>query len=798
MHKNAFVLIHFGNDLKLFEYELYFLKNLKMNTTQDIVYMYSVSDTPDIFVTEVNKIVTKSIGYDDSSTTLNAVAQSHIQFSTIRTCNFIHAYTLTEYDKICIVESDLIITKNIDSIFSLNTPSVSYFFNSGLTKVFNPKMLANNAVFKDPKWILTYCKTDSIINNGVIVDKPSLAMFETYKTNLEVVIHSKCKYPNEILFSYSNPNFYNLPNKYNLLHYNLTPQRLKNMNLNLKDVCIVHFNETKHKYLDIIKEDWIENMGNTEHNRNKQMFIMDFKTKVYDINKTEIDKILKNTPPEKEKAPSPAKAPTKAPTPEKAPSPAKKAPDRSINIGESQLKVVNTYERALNLATKYMEHLDPSNRIQYDTGNTTKIPDETKNQKWKMTMPALKNTLKYLFEKLHHSCYMLCIMNNRYIIYKLEMTDASPTFQEAIETKHKPALLKNKLITADQKKFILKEIQDPVRILQCILKKQYVSDSTKVPVKNEYVEILSDIKLPDGVFILNLTDAVILRNDGTEPFPMVTGNGSLGKYDFNEYIPILSMSGQDGYSDIPIPNYDDIGVFDDKKLLDFEEFNTDWTKKNEKKAVFRGGPSGCGYTKQTNMRVKLALMKLGNVDVELSGKGETIDSRSIKFDPVHGLGMLNTGIKPATSFLTMKDQSNHKYIIHIDGNVNAYRLLTTMRTGSLILRVESEYRSWVDHLIQPGVHYVKIKADLSDLKNRIEWCMKNDEKCKKIAQNGLDFAISVLNKEFIKSYVQTILWSLSDYETKLVPKGGTNRKTKSTRRKTHKVRDYLKKFGVSL
>lgn len=43
-------------------------------------------------------------------------------------------------------------------------------------------------------------------------------------------------------------------------------------------------------------------------------------------------------------------------------------------------------------------------------------------------------------------------------------------------------------------------------------------------------------------------------------------------------------------------------------------------------------------------------MKLKYVDVELSGKGKTIDSRSIKFDPVYGLGMLNTGIKPAKSF----------------------------------------------------------------------------------------------------------------------------------------------------
>jgi len=88
-----------------------------------------------------------------------------------------------------------------------------------------------------------------------------------------------------------------------------------------------------------------------------------------------------------------------------------------------------------------------------------------------------------------------------------------------------------------------------------------------------------------------------------------------------------------------------------------------------------------------------------------------------------------------------------------------------MRTGSLIIRVSSEYRSWFDHLIKPDVHYVMVKPDLSDLESAIEWCMKNDKKCKQIAQNGLNFAISVLKKEFIQSYVQKMLWSLSDYHS---------------------------------
>jgi hypothetical protein len=93
--------------------------------------------------------------------------------------------------------------------------------------------------------------------------------------------------------------------------------------------------------------------------------------------------------------------------------------------------------------------------------------------------------------------------------------------------------------------------------------------------------------------------------------------------------------------------------------------------------------------------------------------------------------------------------------------VNAYRLLSTMTTGSLILRVMSPYTSWVDHMIKHKVHYIPIKEDLSDLLHVINWCKNNDDECRKIAQNGLEFARSVLTREFIQNYMQSILWTLS-------------------------------------
>jgi hypothetical protein len=312
-----------------------------------------------------------------------------------------------------------------------------------------------------------------------------------------------------------------------------------------------------------------------------------------------------------------------------------------------------------------------------------------------------------------------------------------------------------------------------MRVMQCILKNQTVDDEDVKEVNdakdedgatnenvNEYMTLLQNLVLPHGVFILNLTDAVMLHRDNREPFPMVTGNLPIEwQYQHRFHLPILSISGQQKYSDIPIPNYDDMFIILGMKDMKFDEFIVDWDQKTINKAVFRGGPSGCGYTVETNQRLHLVSLKSPLLDAKIVGKGKTIDSQSIKFDPVHGLGMLNTGRKPG-NVVSMVEQSKHKYIIHVDGNVHAYRLLTTMMTGSLVIRVESPYISWVDHLIKPGQHYVLVKPDLSVLIDKIQWCEAHPKSARKMARAGYEFARRALTREYVEKTIEKIFWSL--------------------------------------
>lgn len=442
-----------------------------------------------------------------------------------------------------------------------------------------------------------------------------------------------------------------------------------------------------------------------------------------------------------------------------------------------EMRVIHTYKDAFETGAKYIQNMRKRSdepRLSEDTA--TNFPVQLYDVKWEMSLESLSNTLRYVIDFLHHQCYMLCINDNNVLLCKLDAQTTAPVFKDVLlHSADEAQLLKNTTMNYRQHNAIKESVNkniDNLRVMQCIVKP--FSESTKTIKDNEYLDLVRGLNLPNGVFILNLTDAVILRNDGKSPFTMVTGKTDLGEHDFTKHIPILSISGQRNYLDVPIPNYDDV-MFVLKNPSKYgagaaadpdPSYVTNWEDKSYEKAVFRGGPTGCGYTEKTNMRIKLAKMRSSLLDAKLTNKdGNTVDSKAIKFDPKYGLGSMNTNIGMSGNFLTMADQSKYKYIIHVDGNVNAYRLLATMLTGSLILRVTSQYTSWVDHMLQHKVHYVPVKADLSDLLDVIRWCKNNDEKCQEIARNGMEFARSILSKKNIQTYLQNALWSLTEHRS---------------------------------
>ena len=292
--RNAFAVIHFGGNPKYLELELYFFKMLRQYTRNDIVYLYSVSDTPPAFVDAVRPLVTEVVPYDDRGITYEVAFKSeYTSFNTLRTCNFIFAYTLDKYDKVCIIESDMVIMKNLDPIFNLKTPAVLTYYIGDRNLKFHDRVRNNT------REVLDKCRDMGRVNGGVIVINPSPRLFAEYKAKIADVVQRNCKYPNETLFEYVNNEYFNLPVQYNLSHYHAQPAKLQTYQLNPGDIFVYHFNETDYKHIDIIKNpldekgnNWLELIDRQPKYVIRKLPIFHYKRIVFDRYRSIIEPLM--------------------------------------------------------------------------------------------------------------------------------------------------------------------------------------------------------------------------------------------------------------------------------------------------------------------------------------------------------------------------------------------------------------------------------------------------------------------------------------------------------------------------
>ena len=99
----------------------------------------------------------------------------------------------------------------------------------------------------------------------------------------------------------------------------------------------------------------------------------------------------------------------------------------------------------------------------------------------------------------------------------------------------------------------------------------------------------------------------------------------------------------------------------------------------------------------------------------------------------------------------MMNGSEAKYIIVVDGHGWADR--TAVHDGVRILLFHATlHEDWVSNQLIPNEHYIKVKPDLSDLIEKLEWANKNDSEAKRIAQNGKEFAHKNLRRNQVRVY----------------------------------------------
>ncbi|GHP07983.1 hypothetical protein PPROV_000672500 [Pycnococcus provasolii] len=94
----------------------------------------------------------------------------------------------------------------------------------------------------------------------------------------------------------------------------------------------------------------------------------------------------------------------------------------------------------------------------------------------------------------------------------------------------------------------------------------------------------------------------------------------------------------------------------------------------------------------------------------------------------------------------------YRYLLDIGGvdGTTWEKIRWKMALGSLVFKVDSDRYTWFHTLVRPHVHYIPVKADLSDLRAQYEWAINHPEDAERIAKAGQKVAISLNTAQFCR------------------------------------------------
>ena len=416
------------------------------------------------------------------------------------------------------------------------------------------------------------------------------------------------------------------------------------------------------------------------------------------------------------------------------------------------------------------------------TGSVSKIWDKYCN----IDGSSVLNTFKYIFYKFKKGIFVKIVNNQLKVFLPFSNSNFINEWGDQFDTSNIQELYEY-LCKIEGRKYNSKNVNSNINSWYSnnyLLRYEYPikeSDTNVCVLKNMIEELCSNRNIPDIEFFINRRDFPLHTTDSSEPYFDIwnSENTPLKSHNYEKYSPILSMCKNDKFEDILMPTHEDwsrVQSFENKwfpyssrsTFDNSDDIILDWDRKKPI-ALFRGSSTGKGITIENNMRLKVSYMS---------------SSLNLK-DPIDNLNYLDAGItkwnvRPRklsnnqklqtinveslpfglSNYLSLTEQSEYKYIIHIDGHVSAFRLSLELSMKSVVLLVESEWEIWYSNKLKPYIHYVPIKKDLSDLIDQIKWCKNNDEKCKNIAKNAFDFYNNFLNKNAILDYFQKTLVNL--------------------------------------
>jgi hypothetical protein len=140
---------------------------------------------------------------------------------------------------------------------------------------------------------------------------------------------------------------------------------------------------------------------------------------------------------------------------------------------------------------------------------------------------------------------------------------------------------------------------------------------------------------------------------------------------------------------------------------------------------------------------------------EMVGSNRTVPWVNIKFTHINDRGLKklaseveeyqmlqNIGISCIGDVMTISDHAKYKYHIDLGGGGGTTWTGTIQKLAlpGVLFHHVTPTKDWFHDLLIPWEHYIPIKTDLSDLREKYEWAESHPEEARRISENGTRFA----------------------------------------------------------
>jgi len=98
--------------------------------------------------------------------------------------------------------------------------------------------------------------------------------------------------------------------------------------------------------------------------------------------------------------------------------------------------------------------------------------------------------------------------------------------------------------------------------------------------------------------------------------------------------------------------------------------------------------------------------------------------------------------------MSISEMLKYKFLISIEGNDVATNLKWCLLSNSVVLQPIPTKCSWfMEDMLIPFEHFVPLNDDLTDVEEKLQWCMNNLQKCEQISKNATIYMHQFLDTE---------------------------------------------------